>query len=96
MFCSRTLNNAFSHIHEKVLGLGQDNCSSSFCDILEMSNKKPILFKNLEHVAKKIYAFLNRLFPRKMNNFFSFRENPNNLRNFSACIQTIRKLLSRI
>ena len=38
--------------------------------------------KNLRHLAKELYEFVNGLCPEKRNDFFSFRETPHNFRNF--------------
>ena len=44
-----------------------------------MSNEKTIHQKDLEHLAKEIYEFGKGLSPPIMNNFFAFRETPDNL-----------------
>ena len=38
--------------------------------------------KNLRHLAKELYEFVNGLSPEIRSDFFSFRETPHNFRNF--------------
>ena len=89
MFCSRSLNNLISRIHERALRLIHNTHVSTFQDILEITKEKTIHQNNLECLAKEIYKFLNGLSPPIMNGAFMINSNYN-LRDF-LCLYSTNK-----
>ena len=57
-----------------------------------MSNEKTVHQKNLEHLAKERYKFVNGLSPPIMTDFFWRNSLHTTLEFFGAYIPTIRKL----
>ena len=91
MFCSRSLNNLISQIHERALRLIHNDHVSSFRDILEITKEKTIHQNDLESLAKEIYKFLNSLSPPIIHDAFMIRNNKYNLRNFQCLYSTKRR-----
>ena len=91
VFCSCSLNNLLSRIHERAVRLIHNDHVSPFQDILEMTKEKTIHQSNLESLAKEIYKFLNGLLPPIMHDAFMIRNNKYNLRNFHCLYSTYKR-----
>ena len=74
MFCSRSLTNSLNHIHERAPTLICDDTGKSFQDILEMTNEKLYIKKNLECFAQEICKILHGLVPPIMKDVVKIKK----------------------
>ena len=77
MFCSRKSNNLINKIHERSLGVVNNDKNSNFEDLL----------------MTEVFRIINRLSPPIMDNFFTFHENAHNIRNFQIISNEHKKTL---
>ena len=82
MFCTKHSIGRTNSIHERCLCLIQQNYTSDFEVLLEISNEKPVHQKCIELLMIEVYKYLNDQSPDIMNEVFKLRENTYNLRNF--------------
>ena len=72
---SRSLNNKFNHIHERVLSIVYQDFQSSFPALVVIDNSFIIRRKNLKLLAIKIFKVKMNISPEIMNEFFNFSKN---------------------
>ena len=82
MFCTKHSIGRINSTHERCLRLIQQNYTSYFEVLLEISNEKPVHQKCIELLMIEVYKYLNGLSPDIMSDIFKLRENTYNLRNF--------------
>ena len=81
MFCTKHSIGRINSTHERCLRLIQQNYTSYFEVLLEISNEKPVHQKCIELFMIEVYKYLNGLSPDVMSEIFKLRENTCNLRN---------------
>ena len=82
MFCTKHSTGRINSIHELCLRFIQQNYTSDFEVLLEISNEKPVHEKCIELLMIEVYKYLNNLSPDIMSGVFKLTENTYNLRNF--------------
>ena len=77
-------NNLINRIHERSIQIVSGDNEGNFENLLEKNKKIIILQRNLQVLAIKVYKIINGCAPPIMGNFFIFKENTYNLRNFQV------------
>ena len=72
---SRSLNNKFNHIHERVLRIVYQDFQSSFPALVVINNSFTIRRKNLKLLAIKTFKVKMNISPEIMNKVFDFSKN---------------------
>ena len=83
-FSSRKANNLINRIHERSIRIISGNNVSTFENLLEEHKEITIHQRNLQVLMTEVYKIINGYAPPIMENFFKFRENTYNLRNFQS------------
>ena len=94
MFCTRTSNNRINKIHKRALQIIHNDLDSTFDDLIMLSGDLTIHHKNIQKLMIEVYKIKNDIAPPILKDFFQFRENTYNLRNFQFIkndnIRTVR------
>ena len=86
MFSSRKANNFINRIHERSIRIVSGNNESNFENLLEKNKEVTTHQRNLQLLMIEVYKIINGYAPPIMDNFFIFRENTHNLRNFQIIL----------
>ena len=86
MFSSRKANNLINRIHERSIRIISGDNESNFENLLEKNKEITIHQRNLQVLMIEVYKIINGYAPPIMDNFFIFRENTHNLRNFQIIL----------
>ena len=84
-------NNLINRIHERSIQIVSGDNEGNFENLLEKNKKIIILQRNLQVLAIKVYKIINGYAPPIMGNFFIFKENTYNLRNFQVTLNKNKK-----
>ena len=91
MFCSRNANNLIKRIQERSLRLITNDKTSTFEHLLQANNEITTHPKNLQMLMVEVYEIINGFAPAIMEDFFLFRENTHNPRNFQVISNESKK-----
>ena len=91
MFSSIKLNNLISRIHERFIRIVIGENESNFENLLEKNKEIAIHQRNLQVLMTELFKIINGYVPPIMDNFFIFRENTHNLRNFQIILNENKK-----
>ena len=91
MFSSRKTNTVITRIHERSIRIVSGDNESNFENLLEKSKEITIHQRNLQVLMTELFKIINGYVPPIMDNFFIFRENTDNLRNFQIILNENKK-----
>ena len=91
MFSSRKSNNLINRIHERSIRIVSSDNESNFENLLEKNKEITIHQRNLQILMIEVFKIINGYAPLIMDNFFIFRENTHNLRNFQIILNENKK-----
>ena len=91
MFSSRKSNKLINRIHERSIRIVSSDNESSFENLLEKHKEITIHQRNLQILMIEVFKIINGCAPPIMDNFFIFRENTHNLRNFQITLNENKK-----
>ena len=91
MFSSRKSNNLINRIHERSIRIVSSDNESNFENLLEKNKEITIHQRNLQILMIEVFKIINGYAPPIMDNFFIFRENTHNLRNFQIILNENKK-----
>ena len=91
MFWSRNANNLINKIQERSLGLITNDKTSTFEHLLQANNEIRTHQRNLQVLMLKMFKIINGFAPPIMEDFFLFRENTHNIRNFQIISNESKK-----
>ena len=97
IFSLRKANNLINRIHERSIRIVSGDNGSNFENLLEKiksslkTNKETIHQRNLQVLMTEVYKIINGYAPPIIDNFFMFRENTHNLRNFQIILNKNKK-----
>ena len=91
MFSSRKSNNLINRIHERSIRIVSSDNESNFENLLEKNKEITIHQRNLQILMTEVFKIINGYAPPIMDNFFIFRENTHNLRNFQIILNENKK-----
>ena len=91
MFSSIKLNNLINRIHERFIRIVIGENESNFENLLEKNKEIAIHQRNLQVLMTELFKIINGYVPPIMDNFFIFRENTHNLRNFQIILNENKK-----
>ena len=91
MFSSRKSNNLINRIHERSIRIVNSDNESNFENLLEKNKEITIHQRNLQILMIEVFKKINGYAPPIMDNFFIFRENKRNLRNFQIILNENKK-----
>ena len=91
MFSSRKSNNLINKIHERSIRIVSSDNYSNFENLLEKNKEISIHQRNLQIVMIEVFKIINGYAPPIMDNFFIFRENTHNIRNFQIILNENKK-----
>ena len=91
MFCSRNANNLINEIQERSLILITNDKTSAFEHLLQANNEITTHQRYLQVLMVEVFKIINRLAPPIMEDFFLFRENTHNIRNFQIISNESKK-----
>ena len=74
-------------IHERALRIVFDNVNMSYIELLKLCNRKTLHYERLRLIAIQVYKSLNGLSPQYVNDLFTVKENPYNLRSKVILVQ---------
>ena len=89
MFSQRKANNLINRIHERSVRIVSGDNQNNFEDLLEKN--KEIYQRNLQVLMIEVFKIINGYAPLIIDNFFIFRENTHNLRNFQIILNENKK-----
>ena len=91
MFCSRNANNLINKIQERSLRWITNDKTSSFEHLLQANNETTTHQRNLQVLIVEVFKIINGFAPPVMEDFFLFRENTHNIRNFQIIYNESKK-----
>ena len=91
MFCSKKSNNLINKIHERSLRIVTNDKNSNFEELLKLNNQVTVNQRNIQVLLTKVFKIINGLSLTIMDNFFIFRENAHNIRNFQIISKENKK-----
>ena len=86
MFFWRKANNLINRIHERSIQIVSGDNESNFENLLEKNKEITIHQRNLQVLLIEVFKIINGYAPPIIDNFFIFRENIHNLRNFQIIL----------
>ena len=86
MFSSRKTNTLITRIHERPIRIVSGDNESNFENLLQKNKEITIHQRNLQVLMTELFKIINGYVPPIMDNFFIFRENTYNLRNFQIIL----------
>ena len=91
LFCSRNSNNLINKIKESPLRLITNDKTSTFEHLLHANNEMTTHQRNLQVLMVEVFKIIKDFAPPIMEDFFSFRENTHNIRNFEIISNESKK-----
>ena len=91
MFCSRNEKNLLDKIQERSLRLIMNDKTSTFEHLLLANNEITTYQRNLQVLMVEVFKIINGLGPPIMEDFFLFRENTHDFRNFQIISNESKK-----
>ena len=91
MFCSRNANNLINKIQERSLRLITNDKTSTFEHLLQANNEITTHQRNLQVLMVEVFKIINGFAPPIKEDFFLFRENTYNIRNFQIIYNGSKK-----
>ena len=88
MFSSRKANHLIKRIHERSIRIARGDDKTNFDNFSEKNREITIHQRNLQVLMIEVYKIINGCAPPIIDNFFIFRENTHNLRNFQNILKT--------
>ena len=95
MFSSRKTNTLITRIHERPIRIVSGDNESNFENLLQKSKEITIHQRNLQVLMTELFKIINGYVPLIMDNFFIFRENTCNLRNFQIILNENKQTKKR-
>ena len=80
---NRTVNNKINKLHEIGSRIVYNDKKSSFKELLETDKPVPMNMKNLQVLAKEMFNIFRNRSPPKVRQLLHFRNNNDNLQQFS-------------
>ena len=90
MFCSRNANDLINKIQERSLRLITNDKTSTFEQLLQANKEITIHQRNLQVLMVEVFKIIV-FAPPVMEDFFLFRENTHNIRNFQIISNESKK-----
>jgi hypothetical protein len=94
MFHSKSLNSLINKVHRRALSIVYDRFGISLNELLKLDNSVSIHVLNLRWLMIEVYKSLNKLNPKFMRGYFSYKEIPYDLRGGPRLILPIAKTRS--
>ena len=91
MFCSRNTNNLINKIQGRSLRLITNDKTNTFEHLPRANNKITANQRNFHVLMVEVLEIINGLAPPIMEDFFLFRENTHNIRNFQIISNESKK-----
>ena len=91
MLSSRKANNLINRIHDRSIRTVSSDKESNFENLLGKNKEITIHQRNLQVLMTDVFKMINGYDPPIMDNFFIFRENTHNLRNFQIILNENKK-----
>ena len=91
MFGSRNANNLINKIQERSLRLITNDKTSTFKHLVQANNEITAHQRNLQVLMVGVFKIINGFAPPIMEDFFLFRENTHNIRNFQIISNQSKK-----
>ena len=95
MFSSRKTNTLITRIHERPIRIVSGDNESNFENLLQKNKEITIHQRNLQVLMTELFKIINGYVPPIMDNFFIFRENTCNLRNFQIILNENKQTKKR-
>ena len=95
MFSSRKTNTLITRIHERPIRIVSGDNESNFENLLQKNKEITIHQRNLQVLMTVLFKIINGYVPPIMDNFFIFRENTCNLRNFQIILNENKQTKKR-
>ena len=95
MFSSRKTNTLITRIHERPIRIVSGDNESNFENLLQKNKEITIHQRNLQVLMTELFKIINGYVPLIMDNFFIFRENTCNLRNFQIILNENKQTKKR-
>ena len=91
MFSSRKANNLINRLHERSIRIASGDDESNFENFLEKNRGITIHQRNFQVLMTEVCKMINGYDPPILDNFFIFRENTHNFRNFQIILNENKK-----
>ena len=91
MFCSRNASNVINKTQERSLRLIKNDKTSTFKHLLQANNEITTYQRNVQVLMVEVFKMINGFAPPVMEDFFLFRENTHNIRNFQMISKEPKK-----
>ena len=95
MFSSRKTNTLITRIHERPIRIVSGDNETNFENLLQKNKEITIHQRNLQVLMTELFKIINGYVPLIMDNFFIFRENTCNLRNFQIILNENKQTKKR-